>query len=97
MRTALITGIEGQDGAYFAKLLLEKGYRVVGGYKRSSRAVPGRLDALGISDQVELVALDLLEFSNVLSLIERTQPDEVYNLAAQSFVGVSFQQPIVTT
>ena len=95
-KTALITGIAGQDGAYLAKLLLEKGYRVLGGDRRSSRQ-SARLDYLGISDDVELVDFELSEFTNIARLIQNEQPDEVYNLAAQSFVGTSWEQPLTTT
>ena len=95
-KTALITGITGQDGAYLGKLLLEKGYRVVGGLRRSSNDPMHRLHALQIAKDVEFVDLDLVELSNILRVLERVKPDEVYNLAAQSFVGLSFEQPIYT-
>jgi GDPmannose 4,6-dehydratase len=95
-KTALITGVTGQDGAYLSQLLLRKGYRVVGGHRRSSTANFSRLERLGIGDHVEIVDLDLFELSNVQRVIERVRPDEVYNLAAQSFVGVSFEQPLYT-
>ena len=96
MPTALITGITGQDGAYLARLLLEKGYKVFGGVRRNGYNSQGRLDYLGIAEEVETVPLELLEHTNLLDIVERIQPDEVYNLAAQSFVGVSFQQPVFT-
>ncbi|WP_370191587.1 GDP-mannose 4,6-dehydratase [Qipengyuania sp.] len=95
-KKAIITGIAGQDGAYLAKLLLEKGYRVLGGDRRSSRQST-RLDYLGIADDVERVDLELSEFTNIARLIQDEQPDEVYNLAAQSFVGTSWEQPLTTT
>lgn len=95
-KKAIITGIAGQDGAYLAKLLLDKGYRVLGGDRRSSRQ-SSRLDYLGISDAVERVDLELSEFTNIARLIQAEQPDEVYNLAAQSFVGTSWEQPLTTT
>ncbi|BDW83631.1 GDP-mannose 4,6-dehydratase [Erythrobacter sp. Dej080120_24] len=95
-KKAIITGIAGQDGAYLAKLLLEKGYQVVGGDRRSSRQST-RLDYLGIADQVECVDFELSEFTNIARLIQAEQPDEVYNLAAQSFVGTSWEQPLTTT
>lgn len=95
-KRAFITGITGQDGAYLARLLLEKGYEVYGAFRRTSSVNLGRLKELGIEEQVRLEPFDLLEFSNVLRCIERIQPDEVYNLAAQSFVGISFEQPIFT-
>ena len=96
MPTALITGITGQDGAYLARLLLQKGYKVIGGVRRNGHNTLERLDYLGIAEEVETVSLELLEHTNLLDAIERTQPDEVYNLAAQSFVGVSFEQPVFT-
>jgi GDPmannose 4,6-dehydratase len=95
-KTALITGINGQDGAYLARLLLEKGYRVAGGMRRSSLRNLGRLEELGIAGHVELIDLDLFEATNILRAMERLRPDEVYNLAAQSFVAVSFEQPLYT-
>ncbi|MBV1795911.1 GDP-mannose 4,6-dehydratase [Siccirubricoccus sp. G192] len=95
-KTALITGINGQDGAYLARLLLEKGYRVAGGVRRSSLRNLGRLEELGIAGQVELIDLDLFETTNILRATDRLRPDEVYNLAAQSFVAVSFEQPLYT-
>jgi GDPmannose 4,6-dehydratase len=97
MKKALITGVTGQDGAYLGKLLLDKGYRVHGAYKRSSNAATGRLHELGIEEQIELVSMDLLELSNILRVIQVLQPDEVYNLGAQSFVGLSFEQPLLTS
>lgn len=96
MKTALITGVLGQDGAYLAKLLLDEGYRVVGAYRRSASSSNWRLRRLGIDRAVEMVPLELLEFSNVLRVIESVKPDEVYNLAAQSFVAASFDQPLYT-
>ena len=96
MSTALITGITGQDGAYLAELLLEKGYRVVGAFRRASTVNSARLEALGIEDQIELVPFDLTDHGNMRRVIEKVSPQEVYNLAAQSFVGVSFEQPVTT-
>lgn len=96
MKKALITGITGQDGAYLAQLLLQKGYEVIGGIRRSGHYDLERLDYLGITDKVELVAMELLEHTNLLHVLERIQPDELYNLAAQSYVGVSFEQPVFT-
>jgi GDPmannose 4,6-dehydratase len=95
-KRALVTGVTGQDGAYLAKLLLEKGYKVFGAIRRTSMSNVARLEELGIAEQVELVDFDLLEFSNLLRVVEQARPDEIYNLAAQSFVGVSFEQPIYT-
>ncbi len=96
MRRALITGITGQDGAYLAKLLLERGYEVYGAYRHSASGSFWRLHALGVHDAVRLELLDLLELSNVQRLLRRLKPDEIYNLAAQSFVGHSFELPILT-
>jgi len=95
-KTALITGISGQDGAYLAQLLLGKGYRVVGGLRRSSRSAVPRLLELEIADDIEIADFDLAELSNIMRTLERVKPDEVYNLAAQSFVGLSFEQPLYT-
>ncbi len=97
MKTALVTGITGQDGAYLAKLLLERGTRVIGAVRRSSSPQLGRLEALGIADRVDLVGCELIEASNVRSVLRSLRPDAVFNLAAQSFVGSSFDQPIYTT
>ncbi len=95
MKTALITGIRGQDGAYLAKLLLEKGYEVYGADRRSGDSSNWRLKELGIENDVKIVYMDLLELTNILRTIEKIKPYEVYNLAAQSFVKVSFDQPIL--
>ena len=98
MSTALITGITGQDGAYLAALLLEKGYRVVGLARRSASAdrVSERLRWLGVLDRVELVDGDLLDLSSLIRIMNEAAPDEVYNLGAQSFVAASWQQPLLT-
>ena len=95
-RTALITGVTGQDGAYLSAFLLEKGYRVFGTFRRSSSRSFERLEYLGILNDVELIPLDLLDQSSLLFALRTTAPDEIYNLAAQSFVGASFEQPIAT-
>ncbi len=97
-KKALITGITGQDGAYLAQLLLEKGYQVFGTYRRSSSVNFWRCDELGITTNpnLKLVEYDLTDLASSIRLIESCQPDEVYNLAAQSFVGVSFDQPLAT-
>lgn len=95
-KTALVTGISGQDGAYLARLLLEKGYRVLGAVRRSSSSRLPRLTELGIEGEVELVYFELGELTQILRLLERQKPDEIYNLAAQSFVGVSWEQPLYT-
>ncbi len=95
-KRALITGVTGQDGAYLCKLLLEKGYKVYGAYRRSASADFGRLAELGIEKEVERVAFDLLESTNIHRVVDKVQPDEIYNLAAQSFVTLSFEQPVYT-
>ncbi len=95
-KKALVTGISGQDGAYLAKLLLEKGYEVYGAFRRNSSKNFWRLDELGITNEVRQVPFDLLEYSNILRMIEKVQPDEIYNLAAQSFVAYSFELPLFT-
>lgn len=98
IKTAVITGITGQDGAYLAQLLLTKGYKVFGTYRRTSTVNFWRLNELSIQDhpKLQLVEYDLTDMSSALRLIEMTDPDEFYNLAAQSFVGVSFDQPLST-
>ena len=95
---AVVTGITGQDGAYLTQLLLEKGYTVFGTYRRTSSVNFWRLDELGITDHpnLKLVEYDLTDLSSTIRLLEKAEPREVYNLAAQSFVGVSFEQPITT-
>lgn len=95
-KAALVTGVTGQDGAYLAGALLSRGYRVFGAYRRTSTQSFWRLEYLGIKDRVELVPMDLLDLGSIVRIIEQTGPDEVYNLAAQSFVGVSFSQPLAT-
>jgi GDPmannose 4,6-dehydratase len=98
VKSAVITGITGQDGAYLAELLLSKGYRVYGTYRRTSSVQFWRIEELGILDHpnLNLVEFDLTDLSAIVRLLERSEADEVYNLAAQSFVGVSFDQPITT-
>ena len=97
-KRALITGITGQDGAYLAQLLLDKGYEVTGTYRRSSSVNFWRIEELGIHThpQLKLVEYDLTDLSSSIRLMQNAMPDEVYNLAAQSFVGVSFEQPVAT-
>ena len=97
-KRALITGITGQDGAYLAQILLEKGYHVTGTFRRSSSVNFWRIEELGIDKHpnLSLVEYDLTDLSSSIRLIESAKPDEVYNLAAQSFVGVSFEQPVTT-
>lgn len=96
MKTALITGITGQDGAYLAKLLLEKGYNVYGTYRRLSSANFWRLHYFGIYDKVKLLEADLLDPFSIFTAIIDSKPDEIYNFAAQSFVGTSFKEPYHT-
>ena len=98
MKKALITGITGQDGAYLAQLLLEKNYLVYGTYRRSSSVNFWRIEELDIANHpnLKLVEYDLNDQSSSIRLISEIQPDEIYNLAAQSFVAVSFDQPILT-
>lgn len=98
MKTAVITGITGQDAAYLAELLLDKGYKVYGTYRRTSSVNFWRIEELGIKNNpnLELIEYDLTDLSSSIRLLETAKPDEVYNLAAQSFVGVSFDQPITT-
>ena len=89
-KTAFITGITGQDGAYLARLLLDKGYTVHGGVRRVGVDNLGRLRELDVLDKIELHDFDLIEYSNVRRKLLEVMPDEIYNLAAQSFVGTSF-------
>ena len=98
MKTCLITGITGQDGAYLAQLLLQKGYRVVGVLRRSASSdiVGERMRWLGILNDVELVDGNLIDISSLIRIMQNVQPDEVYNLAAQSFVAASWNQPLLT-
>ena len=98
MKTCLITGITGQDGAYLAQLLLQKGYRVVGLLRRSASSdiVGERMRWLGILNDVELVDGNLIDISSLIRIMQNVQPDEVYNLAAQSFVAASWNQPLLT-
>ncbi len=98
MKKAIITGITGQDGAYLAELLLSKGYEVYGTYRRSSSMNFWRIEELGIQNNpnLHLLEYDLNDQTSNIRLIDKVQPDEIYNLAAQSFVGVSFDQPIST-
>ena len=98
MKTAIVTGISGQDGAYLAQLLLDKGYKVYGTYRRTSSVNFWRIEELGIEKhpRLHLVEYDLTDLGSSLNLIKQAAPHEVYNLAAQSFVGVSFDQPTTT-
>ncbi|MFM2140050.1 MAG: hypothetical protein RLZZ25_315, partial [Gemmatimonadota bacterium] len=93
-QTALITGITGQDGSYLAELLLAKGYRVVGLVRRSSTTPYDRIAHL--IDRIELVSADLLDQTSLVDAMADVAPDEIYNLAAQSFVATSWNQPVLT-
>lgn len=98
MSVAVVTGITGQDGAYLAQLLLEKGYTVYGTYRRTASMNFWRIDELGIRQHpnLHLMEYDLTDLGSSIRLLEKTQATEIYNLAAQSFVGVSFDQPMTT-
>lgn len=98
MKTAIITGVTGQDGPYLAELLLEKGYTVYGTYRRTASTNFWRIEELGLRNNpnLHLVEYDLTDLGSSIRLLENAKPDEVYNLAAQSFVAVSFDQPITT-
>ena len=98
MKKAIVTGITGQDGAYLTELLLKKGYEVYGTYRRTSSVNFWRIEELGIHTHpnLHLVEYDLTDQSNSIRMVMDIQPDEIYNLAAQSFVGVSFEQPLAT-
>lgn len=98
MKTTIITGITGQDGAYLAQLLLNKGCTVYGTYRRTSSVNFWRMEELGIQNHpnLHLVEYDLTDMGASIALVQKVQPDEIYNLAAQSFVGVSFDQPSTT-
>lgn len=97
-KSALITGVTGQDGAYLSQLLLDKGYVVYGAYRRTSSVNFWRIEELGIQHHpnLHLVEYDLTDLGATLTLVRAVKPDEIYNLAAQSFVGVSFEQPSTT-
>jgi len=95
-KIAMITGITGQDGGYLAKFLLKKNYKVLGLYRRGATDTFSKLKEHGIFDKIELMDFDLLEFSNICRLLRKYQPDEFYNLAAQSFVTASWEEPIYT-
>ena len=96
MKTALVTGITGQDGAYLAKFLLDKGYKVYGLLARRATATTWRLEYLDILDKVELLEGDLTDVTSIIRAVEEAKPDEFYNLGAQSFVGTSWKQPQLT-
>lgn len=98
MKKAILTGITGQDAAYLAELLLNKGYEVYGTYRRTSSVNFWRIEELGIEnhENLHLIEYDLTDQANSVHMVQKIQPDEIYNLAAQSFVGVSFEQPLAT-
>jgi len=96
MKTALITGVTGQDGAYLVDFLLKKGYNVFGTYRRLSTPNFWRLQYLNVFDKIDLIPVDLIDTGSILEAIKIANPDEVYHLAAQSFVGASFEQPTST-
>jgi len=90
----MISGITGQDGGYLAKFLLENNYRVYGLYSRGATDTFSKLKEHGVFEKIELFDFDLLEFTNICRLLRKYQPDEFYNLAAQSYVAVSWEEPI---
>lgn len=96
MKQAFITGITGQDGSYLAKLLLRKGYKVIGTVRSARCTNRANFKYLGIDNDITIEELDLLDMTNIIRLIRKYKPDEIYNLAAQSSVGLSFEQPIGT-
>lgn len=96
MKKALICGISGQDGGYLAKLLLEKGYEVYGGSRDAQSGTFKNLDYLSIKKDIQLVSVNITDFRNTIQTIKKTNPDEIYNLAGQTSVGLSFEQPVET-
>ncbi|QHW00503.1 GDP-mannose 4,6-dehydratase [Spirosoma endbachense] len=96
MKRALICGISGQDGAYLAKLLLDKGYQVFGGSRDAQMASFNNLVRLGIREDIQLISVSINDFRSVLQTLLKVKPDEIYNLAGQSSVGLSFEQPVET-
>ncbi len=95
-KRALITGITGQDGAYLARLLLSKAYQVFGAVRQTGNINTDKLNELGIAEKIEFVPFDMLDYNSIIKVLERVQPDEIYNLAAQSSVAASFEQPLLT-
>ena len=93
---ALICGVSGQDGAYLARLLLEKGYEVFGSSRDAQTCSFSNLEKLGIKDKISIGSLAINDFRSVLQILDLVQPDEIYNLAGQSSVGLSFEQPVET-
>ena len=96
-KRALITGISGQDGAYLAKLLINKGYDVVGGERQNASGSTWRLKELGIENKVKVIPFELLEENNIVDVVRIGKYDEIYNLAAQSFVANSYSSPVFTS
>lgn len=96
MKTAIITGITGQDGAYLSKFLLEKGYNVIGITRSINSSNQEGLEFLGVLNQIQIIEANVFDLSNIIRILEKYKPDEFYNLAAQSSVGLSFEQPIGT-
>jgi len=96
-KRALITGITGQDGPYLAQLLLNKGYKVYGIYRRTSTPNFWRLQHLDVLNKIILIPADVIDMSSLLEAIKISEPNEIYNLAAQSYVGASFDQPLITS
>ena len=97
MKKALIFGVTGQDGTYLADFLLKKGYQVYGTYRRTSHKCFERLELFNIFNDVEKVSADVTDPISINSIVKKIKPDEIYNLAAQSFVGISFEQPLLTS
>lgn len=96
MRKALICGVSGQDGSFLARLLLQKGYVVYGGARDAQGSTFANLHRLGVQDDVSFLSINLQDFRSVIQALTKTQPDEIYNLAGQSSVGLSFEQPVET-
>ena len=96
MKTALICGISGQDGAYLSQLLLDKGYKVIGASRDSQINAFSNLEKLGVKDRIDTISVNLADFRSVLQALTNAKPNEVYNLAGQSSVGLSFGQPMET-
>jgi GDPmannose 4,6-dehydratase len=94
MKKALVCGVSGQDGAYIARLLLEKGYEVFGGSRDSQMSTFKNLSSLGIKNDINLISVNLNDFRSTLQSIIKIKPDEIYNLSGQSSVGLSFEQPV---